>query len=79
VQLLKGLAEGGWRQAGVLTQDVPVHGGGRTTDFGFDYTFTREDAELGEVSFRALATILGARDAARADNSFISLATKVTT
>jgi hypothetical protein len=79
VQLLKSLAEGGWRQAGVLTQDVPVHGAGRTTDFGFDYTFTPEDAQLGEVSFRALATILGARDAARADNSFISLATKVTT
>jgi hypothetical protein len=79
VQLLKSLPEGGWRQIGVLTRDVPARRGGRTTDFEFDYPFAPEDAELGEVRFRTLATILGARDAARSDNSFISLATKVTT
>jgi PKD repeat protein len=79
VQLLKSLREGGWRQVGVLTHDVAVRSGGQTTDFDFDYTFTPEDAELGEVTFRALATILGARDAVRGDNSFVSLATKVTT
>lgn len=79
VQLLKSVREGGWRQVGELTRDVPVRPGGRTTDFELDYTFTPEDAELGEVIFRALATILGARDAVRSDNSFISLATEVTT
>jgi len=79
VQLLKSLPEGGWRQVGVLTRDVPVRLGGRTTDFEFDYTFAPEDAELREVSFRAVATILGAREAMRGDNSFVSLATKVTT
>lgn len=79
VQLLKSLPEGGWRQIGVLTRDVPARRGGRTTDFEFDYTFAPEDAELREVSFRAVATILGARDAVRGDNSFVSLATKVTT
>lgn len=77
VQLLKSLPEGGWRQVGVLARDVPVRLGGFTTDFEFDYTFPAEDAELGEVSFRALATILGARDAVRRDNSFVSLATQV--
>jgi hypothetical protein len=77
VQLLKSVPEAGWRQVGALTQDVPVGRGGRTTDFEFDYTFVAEDAELGEVSFRALATILGARDSRRSDNTFVSLPTQV--
>jgi hypothetical protein len=78
VQLLKSVAGGGWQQVGVLTQYVPVRGGNRTTDFGFNYTFAPEDAQLGRVNFQAVATIQGARDALQNDNTFISLPTRVT-
>jgi PKD repeat protein len=63
---------------GTLTQLVPVRTGGRTTSFSFNYTFTGDDAALGKVTFRAVATIIGARDAAPADNSATALPTKVT-
>jgi hypothetical protein len=79
VQLFKSVAGGGWQQVGTLTQYVPVRSGGRTTDFGFNYTFAPEDAQLGRVNFQAVATIQGgARDARPNDNTFISLATRVT-
>jgi hypothetical protein len=78
VQLLKSVADRGWCEVGVLTQEVPVLGGRRTTDFAFDYTFVREDAQLGTVDFRAVATIEGARDALPADNSSTSHPTEVT-
>jgi PKD repeat protein len=77
VQLLKSVAGGGWQQVGVLTQYVPVRGGNRTTDFNFNYTFAPEDAVLGKVSFQAVATIQGARDAIPTDNTFISTPTRV--
>lgn len=77
VQLLKSVAGGGWQQVGVLTQYVPIRGGNRTTNFDFNYTFTPDDAALGKVSFQAVATIQGARDAIPTDNTFISLPTKV--
>ncbi|HEY6835848.1 MAG TPA: PKD domain-containing protein [Gaiellaceae bacterium] len=77
VRLLKSLPGGDWRQVGALTRPVPVRRGGGTTDFDFEYAFAPEDAEAGEVRFRALATILGARDAMRSGNSFISPATRV--
>jgi hypothetical protein len=57
---------------------VPVRGGNRTTNFAFNYTFTPEDAQLGKVSFQAVAAIQGARDAIPADNTFVSLPTRVT-
>jgi len=77
VQLLKSVAGGGWQQSGLLTQYVPVRGGNRTTNFGFNYTFAPADATLGKVNFQAIATIQGARDAVPSDNTFISLPTAV--
>jgi hypothetical protein len=77
VWLEKSVAGGGWQQVGVLTQYVPVRGPSRTTNFTFNYTFAPEDAVLGKVSFRASANIQNARDAIPADNTFISLPTKV--
>ena len=77
VQLLKSVAGGGWQQVGVLSQYVPVRGANRTTNFSFNYTFTPDDAALGKVSFQAIASIENARDAIPADNTFISLPTKV--
>ena len=55
----------------------PSAGANRTTSFVFNYTFTADDKALGKVNFQAVATIQGARDAVLADNTFISLPTKV--
>ena len=63
---------------GTLTQQVPVRGANRTTSFSFNYTFTSDDAALGKVTFRAVATIAGPRDALPSDNTAIALPTKVT-
>jgi PKD domain len=52
-------------QIGVLTQTVEP---GAQTDFSFSYALTAADAAAGAVTFEALATIVGARDAAPADN-----------
>jgi hypothetical protein len=78
VQLLKSVADRGWCEVGLLTLEVPVLGGRRTTDLDFDYTFTREDAQLRGVEFRAVATIQGARDALPDDNTSGSHTTQVT-
>jgi PKD repeat protein len=64
--------------AGSLTQSVPVRPAGRTTDFKINYTFTSDDAALGKVTFKAVATIIGHRDALPADNEAVALPTKVT-
>jgi PKD repeat protein len=77
VQLLKSVAGGGWQQVGQLTQYIPLRGGNRTTNFDFNYTFAPDDSVLGKVSFQAIATIQGARDAIPTDNTFISLPTTV--
>ncbi len=69
--------QGGLVQVGFLTQSVPVRPSNRTTDFDFSYTFTSADATIGKVTFRAVATIMGARDALPADNEAISLPVKV--
>ena len=50
----------------------------KTVTFAFKYTFTSEDAEAGKVSFRAVATIQNARDAAGDDNVATSFPTLVT-
>jgi PKD repeat protein len=76
VQLLRSTA-GGWTNVGTLIQSIPVRGATRTTSFAFTYTFTRDDASVGKVSFRAIATIQGARDALPGDNDVIALPTKV--
>ena len=60
------------------TQSVPLRGGNRTTDFAFNYTFTSDDAALGKITFKAVASIVDRRDALLADNEAISLPTKVT-
>ena len=59
------------------TQSVPVRSGNKTSDFAFNYTFTADDATLGKVTFKAIATIVGARDALPTDNEAVSLQTKV--
>ncbi len=69
---------GGFQQFGSLTQSVPVRSGNRTTNFSFNYTFTSADATVGKVTFEAVATIIGYRDALPADNTLIAPPTKVT-
>lgn len=76
VQLYKS-GPSGFEYVGTLVQSVPVRGGGRTTDVKFSYTFTSSDAALGKVTFKAVASLVNARDAAPADNEAISLPTKV--
>lgn len=78
VALMRSIAGGGFEQVGQVTQSVPVRAGGRTTTFSISYTFAPEDARLGKVTFQAVATIVGARDANAADNTIIALPTKVT-
>jgi hypothetical protein len=68
---------GGHQQVGSLTQSVPVRPSSRTTDFNFSYTFTGADAQMGKVTFRAVANVIGARDALPADNEAIASPAKV--
>ncbi len=68
----------GYECVGSLTQSVPVRSANRTTDFNFSYTFTSDDAGVGKVTFKAIATINGPRDAQPADNEAIAPSTKVT-
>ncbi len=67
----------GFQLVGTLSQSVPVRSANRTTDFAFSYTFTGGDATVGKVTFKAVATIPGARDALPADNEAIASPTKV--
>lgn len=68
---------GGFQTFGSLTQSVPLNPKNGTTDFVFSYTFTGDDALIGKVTFRAVAFIVGARDALPADNEAIGPPTKV--
>ena len=79
VQLLKSAPGGfgGFLPVGTLTQTIPAAPRNQTTSFSFSYTFTADDAAVGKVSFEAIATIVSARDAQSADNTAISLPTKV--
>jgi hypothetical protein len=47
---------------------VPARSSNRTVTVSFSYTFTSGDASIGKVTFKALATIVGGRDALPADN-----------
>jgi hypothetical protein len=67
----------GFAPVGSLTQSVPVRSENRTTPFAFSYTFTADDAAAGKVTFKAVATIVGARDALPADNAVVALPTKI--
>jgi PKD repeat protein len=69
---------GGFQQVGYLTQYVPARSSGQTTSYTFNYTFTADDAAIGKVTFKAVANIVGARDALPADNEAIASPTKVT-
>ena len=57
---------------GAVTLQVPVLTGNKTKLFTFNYTFTSQDAQIGKVTFRAVATINGANDAFPQDNTGIS-------
>jgi hypothetical protein len=62
-----------------LTLPVAVLSGNKTKPFTFNYIFTSQDAQIGKVTFRAVATINGANDAFPQDNTGISSPpTKVT-
>jgi hypothetical protein len=68
VQLRKGNVQGGFDPIATMTLPVPVMTGKHITTFTFRYTFTQGDASVGKVTFEAVATIQGARDALPADN-----------
>lgn len=76
VQLFRSVP-GGVQQFGALTQFVPMNPKNGTTEFAFSYTFTGDDAQIGKVTFSALASIIGARDALPADNQAVAPPTKV--
>lgn len=76
VELYKSVP-GGYLLVGTLTQTVPAASGNRTTDFKFAYTFVAADASAGTVTFKAVATIQGARDCVSVDNLVIASPTKV--
>jgi len=76
VQLFRSVP-GGFQQFGSLTQFVPMNPKSGTTDFAFTYTFTGDDAAIGKVTFKAVAIIVGGRDALPADNDAIAPATKL--
>ncbi len=76
VQLYKSTV-GGWQWFGSLQQYVPVRSSNRTTRFEFSYTFTKENAQLGKINFKAVAVVVNGRDAIPTNNEAISLPTKV--
>jgi hypothetical protein len=76
VQLLKSVP-GGFEVVGTLTQSISPRGKNQTTPYTFNYTFTADDGNTGKVTFKAVALILGARDALPADNEAIAPPTKV--
>jgi PKD repeat protein len=72
VQLLASDSHGNFDVVGTLTQSITVKPGKRTTPFAFSYTFTSADAKVGKVTFEAIATIQGPRDALPDDNTAIA-------
>lgn len=66
---------GGFEPIGSSLQLVSARKQG--TSFVFSYTFRPEDKALGKVTFKATASINGARDALPADNEVVALPTKV--
>ncbi len=76
VQLYKSVP-GGFEFVGGLIQQVPVRSSNRTTPFKFSYTFTSDDANIGKVTFKAIAILLNVRDALPADNEAIAPPTRV--
>jgi len=63
---------GGFQWVASITKEVPALSGNRTASASFNYTFTSDDARIGKVTFKVVATLLGARDALLVDNEAIS-------
>jgi hypothetical protein len=74
VQLFKSVP-GGYQPVATSIQTLPTRN--RVTTVAFSYTFTQDDAAIGKVTFRAVVSILGGRDALPADNEAIGSPTKV--
>ena len=72
------LTPGGAVFLGSVTKPVPVMSARRTVAFGYDYAFTNDDLAVGKVSFQAVATIEGARDAFGGDNTVTTSPNSVT-
>lgn len=68
----------GLQHLGFVTKAVPVMQAKKTILFSLSYTFTSDDLAAGKVSFKAVATILGARDAFTGDNTVTPPAVSVT-
>lgn len=73
VQLLRSTS-GGYDVVGERQVRVEPGHPARVT---FDYRFTSQDAQLGRVTFKVVATLDGARDARPADNEAIAAPTRV--
>jgi hypothetical protein len=63
---------------GTSIQTVRVMKLKTAVDYSFNYIFTNEDALIGKLPFRAVATIQGARDAVNGDNTATTPPTLVT-
>jgi PKD repeat protein len=63
---------GGFQWVGAYTQFIPIRSGNRTSIYTFNYTFTSNDASIGKVTFKSVATIVDARDSYPSDNEAIS-------
>ena len=74
VQLFKSVP-GGFQLVATSTQTLPTRN--RVTSVAFSYTFTPEDAIIGKVTFKAVASLLSGRDALPADNEAIAPPTRV--
>lgn len=74
VQLFKSVP-GGFQLVATSMQTLPTRN--RLTSVIFSYTFTPDDAAIGKVTFRAVVSIQGGRDALPADNEAIGAPTKV--
>jgi PKD repeat protein len=74
VQLMRGRPSG-FETFATSSQLVQVLRNGKTVDYRFSYTFTSDDAALGRVSFRAVASIEGQNDALAADNEALATTT----
>ncbi len=79
VELQKGVPGSypAFQTIGTLEQFVQVRSANRPTDFVFSYTISPEDVNLGKVSFKAVANLVGTRDAFSADNEALSSPVKL--
>ena len=63
-----------WHHVGLQTRPVPARGG---VEVAFPVSFDDADAEVGHVTFSALATLVGASDATPDDNALTAPPTLV--